>query len=121
MQVYVPTPNEFKKSNNNSINLLINDRTMTYFFGADSEEELLNDLLEKDIHDVDFYKVSHHGRKNDNSKRFIEKINPKISVITNSEKEAEVEKYLKKNNGQVYYAYDNDVYIYCDGKKLKVR
>lgn len=121
IDLLVPEEDEFKKSNDNSINALIKDRELNYFFGGDSEKKLLKDLIKKDIPVIDVYKVAHHGRKNSNSKEFINKIMPKYSVITNSVEEAEVSELLDDVDSKVFYAFDDDVHIHTDGKEVTVR
>ena len=112
---------DLEKSNDHSINMLVKDRELNYFFAGDSEKLLLGELIEKEIPEIELYKVAHHGRKNSNSKEFIEKIKPQHSVITNSQEESEVADILESVNSQIYYAFDKDIHFSSDGTKVTVR
>lgn len=112
---------DFDKSNDNSILLLIKDRDLNYLFAGDAEKDLLGEMLERELPSLDLYKVAHHGRENSNSEKFVKKIKPKISIITNSEEESEIHGMLEKNGSKVYFAYDKDVYFYSDGKSIQLR
>ena len=47
--------------------------------GAEVEEDLLK---EYNLKDIDILKVGHHGSKTSSSKKFINSINPKYSIIS---------------------------------------
>ena len=70
-------------NNNNSVLLKLNYKNNSFLFCADIEKETENKLLEDNI-DVkaDILKVGHHGSKTSSTKDFLEKVNPKISVIS---------------------------------------
>ena len=121
IDLLVPNENEFDKSNDNSINALIKDRELNYFFAGDSEKKLLEKLIDRNLPLIDVYKVAHHGRENSKSEEFIQKIKPKYSIITNSVEEAEVASMLENVESDVYYAFDKDVHIHTDGKEISVK
>ena len=72
--------------NASSLVLLWKTRHMTTLFpgdlGQQQEEELIPILEEKGIDFVDVYKVAHHGSKFSNSEQLLQRIHPKIAVIS---------------------------------------
>lgn len=110
-----------KKSNDNSIVTLIKDRDLNYLFAADAAEALLFELLENDLPLIDLYKLPHHGRYNKESINMINKIKPKITVVTNDSADQNIEGALAAINSEVYYTFFKEVHISSDGKSLKVR
>ena len=121
IDLILPKSDEFEKSNDHSISVLVKDREMNYFFAGDAEKRLLAELIERELPEIDLYKVAHHGRLNSNSKEFIHKISPYYSVITNSIEASEVSQILEDAGSEIHFAFDKDVYFYSDGKKLIVR
>lgn len=121
VNILVPKEQDYKKDNDYSLVTLIEDRDLNYLFAADAEKVLLKELLNRDLPTIDLYKVAHHGRYNSNSIEFINKIKPKISVVTNSFAEDKVLSALNKVDSEIYFAFDKDVHITSDGKELKVR
>ena len=121
VKLFVVDPLSSNKSNDQSINILIENDEMNYFFGGDSEFTLLGDLMNQDLPVIDLYKVAHHGRLNENSEVFIEKIQPKHSVITNSPAESEVLSLLNGAGSKIYFAFDEDVSFVSDGKTIRVK
>ncbi len=50
---------------------------------ADADKEVEKSIIEKyNLKDIDFLKVGHHGSKTSTDKSFINKINPKYSIIS---------------------------------------
>ena len=50
---------------------------------GDAGTEVEEDILDKyDLKDIDILKVGHHGSKTSTSNKFIDKINPKYSIIS---------------------------------------
>lgn len=47
--------------------------------GIDVEDDLIE---EYNLHDIDVLKVGHHGSKTSSSEKFIDKIDPKYSIIS---------------------------------------
>lgn len=121
IDLILPEWDEFEKSNVHSINAIVKDREMNYFFADVAEKGLLAELIERELSEIDLYKVAHHGRKNSNSKEFIHKISPQYSVITNSIEESEVSQILEDSGSEIHFTFDKDVYFYSNGKKLTAR
>ncbi|SEK62361.1 Metal-dependent hydrolase, beta-lactamase superfamily II [Carnobacterium iners] len=119
--IITPEENDYKGDNDHSLITLIEDGDLNYLFAGDAEEELLEETLKIDLPKIDLYKVAHHGRENPNSEKFIEKISPKLSVITNSKKDSEVEDLLEKQGSTVMYAFEKDIHLSSDGKEIEYK
>ncbi|MGB6178598.1 ComEC/Rec2 family competence protein [Carnobacterium sp.] len=121
VSIISPKKNEYKGDNDYSLITLIEDENLNYLFAGDAEEKLLEETLEVDLPKIDLYKVANHGRKNPNSKKFIEKISPKLSVITNFKEDSEVEDILKKQGSTIIYAFEKDIHFFSDGNKIEYK
>ncbi|MDD2504706.1 MAG: DNA internalization-related competence protein ComEC/Rec2 [Bacilli bacterium] len=74
---------EYNNENDNSSVIYLNYNNYKFLFMGDASKEVEKDILQKhNIYDVDFLKVGHHGSKTSTSKEFINKINPKYSIIS---------------------------------------
>lgn len=118
ISLLAPEKEEYKKDNDYSILTLIEDRDLNYLFAGDAEKKLLDEVLERKLPPIDLYKVPHHGRINKNSKKMIQKIMPKHSVITNDEADGEIDELLKNVDSIIHYAAEKDIEIISDGKVL---
>lgn len=119
--IFTPDRNDYEKDNDYSLITLIEDGELNYLFAGDAEKELLDETLEIDLPKIDLYKVAHHGRENENSKAFVEKISPEYSVITNFETEGEIDDILKAANSKIMYVFQKDLKFFSDGKSLKFK
>ena len=70
-----------ESSNNSSLVLLIGYRNMNILLPGDIEEEVENMILD-DIVKSDIIIVPHHGSKTSSSKNFVDKVKPKLSVLS---------------------------------------
>ena len=70
-----------ENDNSNIIYIVINNTKLLFMgdAGAEVEEDLLK---EYNLKDIDILKVGHHGSKTSSSKKFINSINPKYSIIS---------------------------------------
>jgi competence protein ComEC len=75
-----PESFDFSNSNDNSMVVKYKNENYSVLFSADISSKVESKLLLKDIFS-DILKVPHHGSKYSSSKSFIERVNPKISVI----------------------------------------
>ena len=74
---------DFDNENDSSIIIAINVENLKMLFMGDGGEKLENFLLSNiKLKEVDILKVGHHGSKTSSSKNFIDKINPKYSIIS---------------------------------------
>lgn len=119
--IFTPKKDYYEKDNDYSLITLIEDGELNYLFAGDAEKELLDETLEIDLPKIDLYKVPHHGRQNENSKAFIEKISPEYSVITNFETDGEIDDILKAANSKVMYVFGKNLTVFSDGKTLKFK
>jgi len=70
-----------ENDNSNVIYFELND--YKFLFMGDAGIEVEEDIIEKyALNDIDILKVGHHGSKTSSSKIFINKINPKYSIIS---------------------------------------
>lgn len=69
--------------NNSSICLRASFGKSSLLFTGDAEKEVEDDLLERGISlDAEIYKCAHHGSSTSNSEDFLDKVNPKIAIIS---------------------------------------
>lgn len=69
--------------NNYSVSILLAYGENKFIFTGDAEKEVEEDILETKINiDADLMKMGHHGSTTSNSENFLDKISPKIAVIT---------------------------------------
>lgn len=119
--IYAPQEDSYKKSNDYSLVTLIRDRDLNYLFAGDAEEELLAELLEKDLPPIDIYKLAHHGKWNGNSEEMIERISPGITVVTSDKADKRILDALEGEGSKMYYAFDEDISFFSDGREIEYR
>ena len=74
---------EYDNENDNSNVIYIELNNYNFMFMGDAGVDKEKDILERhNISNIDVLKVDHHGRKTSSSKSFINKINPKYSIIS---------------------------------------
>ena len=74
---------EYDNENDNSNVIYIELNNYNFMFMGDAGVDKEKDILERyNISNIDVLKVGHHGSKTSSSKRFINKINPKYSIIS---------------------------------------
>lgn len=116
-----PEKSVYQTDNDYSLITLVEDGDLNYLFAGDAEADLTKELLERDFPPIDMYKVAHHGRKNEYSKAFIEKIAPQYAVITNSPTDDDVKDFLEAENAVVRYVYDRDLHFFSNGTKMRMK
>lgn len=94
IKIYPPI-NKYEDSNNNSLITLINFKGRKALYTGDIKEERIQDIIES-LPEVDLLKYPAHGRKSELSKEFIEKVKPKMAVITGNEPDEEIIKKLEE-------------------------
>lgn len=73
----------YEDENTNSSVIYLNYNNYKFMFMGDASIERENDILEKyNLKNITFLKVGHHGSNTSSSKKFIESINPKYSLIS---------------------------------------
>ena len=74
---------EYDNENDNSSVIYTELNNYKFLFMGDAEIDKEKDVLDKyNISDIDVLKVGHHGSKTSSSKNFINKTNPKYSIIS---------------------------------------
>ena len=74
---------EYDNENDNSNVIYIELNNYKFMFMGDAGVDKEKDILERhNISNIDVLKVGHHGSKTSSSKNFINKINPKYSIIS---------------------------------------
>ncbi len=82
-KLYFLNNQNYDNENDNSIVIYTNYNNYKFLFMGDASIKVENDLMEQyNLNDIDVLKVGHHGSKTSSSKEFIDKINPKYSVIS---------------------------------------
>ena len=82
-KLYFLQTKEYDNENDNSNVIYTKLNGYKFMFMGDAGVEKEKDILEKyNLSDIDVLKVGHHGSKTSSSKDFINKINPKYSIIS---------------------------------------
>lgn len=95
-----------------------------FLFAGDAEELRLSEFLASSPGTYDFLKVPHHGRYNTKTAVFLSQVQPKIAVITCSDKnpaEEETLAVLERLGTQVYLTTDGTVTLRSDGQTLSAQ
>ena len=73
----------YNNENDNSNDIYTELNGYKFLFMADASQEREKYVLDKyNLKDIDILKVCHHGSRTSSSKEFIDKINPKYSIIS---------------------------------------
>ena len=82
-KLYFLNNKDYGNENDNSSVIYTELNNHKFLFMGDASIEVEEDLMEKyNLKDIDILKVGHHGSKTSSSKEFIDKINPKYSIIS---------------------------------------
>ena len=82
-KLYFLNTKDYNNENNNSNVIYTKLNNYKFLFMGDAEIEKEKDILDKyNISDIDILKVGHHGSKTSSSSPFINKVNPKYSIIS---------------------------------------
>lgn len=83
IEIYSLNNNIYNNENKDSLVLLIKIYNKNFLFMADADKKVEKTIIEKyNLKDIDYLKVGHHGSKTSTSVSFINKINPKYSIIS---------------------------------------
>ncbi|MFZ3577991.1 ComEC/Rec2 family competence protein [Virgibacillus sp. DJP39] len=74
----------FKNNNESSIALKVTYKEMDFLFMSDVEKEQEQQLVKNEDLQAEFLKVAHHGSQTSTSIEFLEKVRPKVAIITYS-------------------------------------
>ena len=97
-KLYFLNSGDYGNENDNSNVIYTELNNHKFLFMGDAGVEVEEDLIKKyNLQDIDVLKVGHHGSKTSSSKNFIDKIEPKYSIIS-----------VGKNNR---YGHPNDIVL----------
>ena len=120
--IYLGT--DTKDLNNTSIVLKMTFGNKSFLFTGDATDVSEEKMLDKDIK-VDVLKVGHHGSEYSTTDKFLDKVNPSISIISvgeNNKYGHPSSKTLEKlKNSKIYRTdFDKTIIIKTDGNNLNV-
>lgn len=95
-----PPNTKYKDSNNNSLVVTIAYNGKKALFTGDIKEERMEEIL-PNLEEVDLLKYPYHGRESKFSKEFIQKLKPKMTVITGSNPDENIINDLKNIGSKV--------------------
>lgn len=125
VEVFSPNLDSYDNLNNYSPIIKIYYGNNSFLFTGDAEENVEAEVISKSFNlKSDILKIGHHGSSTSTSKDFLEKINPKITIISvgknNSYGHPTKETLDKIKNTTVYRTDINrSIIITSDGKTLK--
>lgn len=83
LECLYPKNKEISERNDASLVLELTKESFRALFTGDISSEMEQQLLEQGkLQELSLYKVAHHGSKNSNSGKFLQKILPKIAIIS---------------------------------------
>lgn len=121
--LYPPENLHYKEDNDYSLVLSVVYKENSFLFAGDAEEERLLELMSMKQLKHTFLKVPHHGKYNNQTKMFLEQVNPEYSVITSSDAEPPKKKtlaILDSLNSKTFLTSKGTVYCTSDGENLKI-
>ena len=125
VEVLSPNLNSYDNLNNYSPVIKISYGNNSFLFTGDAEESIEKELASKSFNlKSDLLKIGHHGSSTSTSEIFLEKVNPKITVISvgkdNSYGHPTKETLEKIKNTRVFRTdLDGSIVITSDGESLK--
>ena len=82
-KIYFLNSKDYGNENDNSSVIYTELNNYKFLFMGDAGVEVEEDLIEKyNLQNIDILKVGHHGSKTSSSKKFINEINPRYSIIS---------------------------------------
>ena len=82
-KLYFLNNKDYGNENDNSSVIYTELNNYKFLFMGDAGVEVEEDLIEKyNLQDIDILKVGHHGSKTSSSELFIDKVDPKYSIIS---------------------------------------
>lgn len=125
-EILAPNSDNYSDTNNYSVVLKITYGNRKFLFTGDAEKESEDEMISKNYDlSSDVLKVGHHGSSSSTSENFLDKVNPKIAVIScgkNNKYGHPTKKTvnrLKKNDIQIYRTdVDGTIVLKSDGSKI---
>ncbi|APC79834.1 TPA: ComEC/Rec2 family competence protein [Clostridium botulinum] len=122
-----PVKDNYENTNDSSAVVKLTHGNTKFLFTGDAEKTSEKDILNsnEDL-SSNVLKVGHHGSHSSSSKEFLDKINPKIAIISCGKNNdyghphKETMKELKKRNIEVYRTdIDGNIVLTSDGENIK--
>jgi competence protein ComEC len=125
-EIIAPNSTMYEDTNNYSIVLKITYGNTKFLFTGDAENKSEDEMIDKNYDlSADVLKVGHHGSSTSTSEKFLDKVNPKIAIIScgKNNKYGHPTKNtinkLKRKNIQIYRTdVDGTVLLISDGNKI---
>lgn len=99
---------QYDNLNNNSVVMRLEYGNESFIFTGDAEKEAENDIIKNGFNlNASVLKVGHHGSNTSTTKSFLEKVNPKVSIISvgkdkNKLPKENIIKRIKKSGSEIY-------------------
>lgn len=119
----MPTKIADGDDNDNSLVISARDQWHSFFFAADATQARIDELLADGIGVHDVLKMPHHGRYQKNQDQLLTAINPRLAIITDSDKNPAEDKtleLLEAHGIQVRSTRDGDIHVYSEADSLSV-
>ena len=126
-KLYFLQTKEYDNENDNSNVIYTELNNYKFLFMGDAGVDKEKNILEKyNLSDIDVIKVGHHGSKTSSSKEYINKINPKYSIISvgKNNRYGHPNKEVLNNLGQskIYRTdIDGSIMFRIKNNKLKIK
>ena len=109
MKINILSPyKQYDNLNNNSVVMRLEYGNESFVFTGDAEKEAENDIIKNGFNlNASVLKVGHHGSNTSTTKNFLEKVNPKVSIISvgkdkNKLPKENIIKRIKKSGSEIY-------------------
>ena len=123
-EVSVPKKQSYAEGDNDfSLVISVTHGENAFLFTGDAEADRLTEVLSEFGRQYDFLKVPHHGKANNNTKRFITTVKPTYSIICDSDKnpaEDETISILEFVESEIYSTRNGNISVLSDGKEIKI-
>lgn len=119
--VYPPQKSKYKEENDYSLVVSVQHGNNSFLLTADAEEERMNEIMKHSVVKHTFLKVPHHGKFEDNTLEFYEKVNPLFAVITSARKASKAVKALEELGTKVFVTRNGTVYVKSDGTSISMQ
>ena len=123
-EISVPKKQSYAEGDNDfSLVISVTHGDNTFLFAGDAEADRLTEVIATFGRPYDFLKVPHHGKANNNTKRFITTVKPTYSVICDSDKnpaEDETISILEFVKSEIYSTRNGNISVLSDGTEIKI-
>ncbi|MCR1975320.1 MBL fold metallo-hydrolase [Clostridium sporogenes] len=122
-----PVKDNYENTNDYSAVIKLTHGNTKFLFTGDAEKTSERDILNSNVDlSSNVLKVGHHGSHSSSSKEFLDKVNPKMAIISCGKNNdyghphKETMKELKKRNIEVYRTdIDGNILLTSDGENIK--